>query len=240
MKREGDTSEKLEITSIARIHTGFSSKFGIPRQSGIVKELCGKIVFEKPYRSRDWTRGLEGFSHIWAIWLFSENLGESVGATVRPPKLGGNTRMGTFATRSPFRPNFLGMSVLRLERIEYTEDEGTVLFVKGADMLDGTPIVDIKPYLPFADSIPEASGGFAADESLGKVGKTLKVDIPEDILQGFPSFHLDELKGILSQDPRPSYIEDPDRVFAFEFYGKRIRFRVENDILYITEIESVD
>ncbi len=228
--------DKYEITPIARIYTGFSSKFGIPRQSGIVSELCGEIVFEKQFSSPDFIRGLEGFSHIWVIWLFSENIGEKINATVRPPKLGGNTRMGVFATRSPFRPNNLGLSVLKLEKIERNTPRGTVLYVKGADMLCGTPIIDIKPYLPFADSVPGAIGGFAQDSSNERLGITLDVKIPENLLGLFPKEHTEELVGILSQDPRPAYINDGDRIFAFEFYGYNIRFYVKDGVLEVVDI----
>lgn len=231
--------ELFSVSPIAHIETGFSSKFGIPRQSGLVKELCGKIIFEKQYSGKDWTRGLEGFSHIWAIWVFSETVGEKIGATVRPPKLGGNRRMGVFATRSPYRPNHIAMSCLKVEKIQ-EEGFGTVIYVKGADMLCGTPILDIKPYLPFTDSVPYAVGGFAADdgEKQSKVGKKLTVILPPQLSEKFPSEHKEELLGILSEDPRPSYIEDADRVFSFEFYERRIRFRVDNDTLFVTDITS--
>lgn len=227
------------VSPVAEIRTGFSSKFGIPRQSGIVSEICGRIVFKKKYSGADWTRGLEGFSHIWVLWIFSENTDEKVGATVRPPKLGGNTRMGVFATRSPYRPNFIGMSVLKLERIEYTKEYGTVLYVKGADMVDGTPILDIKPYLPISDKIEEASSGFAVASDNSKVGITLKVLIPEETEKLFPHEHLNELRGILSQDPRPAYIQDGERVFSFEFYGYNIRFTVMDGVLEVSEISKM-
>ncbi len=230
---------EYKISPIAKIRTGFSSKFGIPRQSGIVSQLKGEIVFEKEYSGADWTRGLEGFSHIWVLWLFSENLSERIGATVRPPKLGGNTRMGVFATRSPFRPNFIGMSVLELVSAEHTKDRGTVLHVKGADMVDGTPIIDIKPYLPVSDRVENASSGFASDTSYEKVGLTLETVIPENLISIFPEQHREELVGILSQDPRPAYIPDGDRVYSFEFYGYNIKFFVENGILTVTEITKM-
>lgn len=230
---------EYKISPIGEIKTGFSSKFGIPRQSGIVSQLAGEIVFTKEYSGKDWTRGLEGFSHIWVLWLFSENLSEKVGATVRPPKLGGNTRMGVFATRSPFRPNFIGMSVLEIVSIEHTDDRGTVLHVKGADMMNGTPIIDIKPYLPVADCIENATSGFASDTSYEKVGVTLKTDIPEELLEIFPEQHREELIGILSQDPRPAYISDGDRVYSFEFYGYSIGFFVKNGTLTVTRITKM-
>ncbi len=230
--------KSYSITPIGYIHTGFSSKFGIPRQSGLVVQLCGEITFEKKFSSPDFFRGLEGFSHIWAIWLFSETAGKPVSATVRPPKLGGNTKMGVFATRSPYRPNSIALSVLKLERIEYDTSRGTVLYVKGADMLDGTPIIDIKPYIPFADCVPGAVGGFAQCEDGLCAGKTLAVKVSESVISVFPSEHRDELLGILSQDPRPGYIDDKDRIFAFEFYGFNIRFKVCDDILEVLEIST--
>lgn len=230
--------KSYDITPIGYIHTGFSSKFGIPRQSGLVSELCGEITFEKKYSSPDFFRGLEGFSHIWAIWIFSENTDKGISATVRPPKLGGNVRMGVFATRSPFRPNSLALSVLKLERIEYDAKRGTVLYVKGADMLDGTPIADIKPYIPFADCVDGASGGFAVAADGQTAGKKLKVEAGEEVLSAFPAEHREELLGILSQDPRPGYIDDYDRVFAFEFYGFNIKFKVCGDVLRVLEIHK--
>lgn len=228
-------NDSFEIRPIAHIRTGFSSKFGIPRQGGIVSDLCGKIVFEKEYSSPDWTRGLEDFSHIWVLWIFSENVNRKTGATVRPPKLGGNIRMGVFATRSPFRPNFIGMSVLELERIEHSE-EGTLLYVKGADMLDGTPIIDIKPYLPVSDCVCDATSGFSGDMSYEKVGVTLDVAFADGVLEVFPSEHRDELRGILSQDPRPSYIPDGDREYSFEFYGYNIKFHVIDGRVFVSSI----
>ncbi len=239
MSGDKKDKKKYEIAPIGYIHTGFSSKFGIPRQSGLVAQLCGEITFEKKFSSPDFFRGLEGFSHIWAIWVFSENTGRSVGATVRPPKLGGNTRMGVFATRSPFRPNSLALSVLKLERIEYNTPKGTVLYVRGADMLDGTPIVDIKPYLTFADSVPEALGGFAACADGERAGVLLDVKIPDDILEVFPLEHRNELLGILSQDPRPGYIDDEDRIFAFEFYGYNVKFKVCEASLEVVDIYKI-
>ena len=229
---------KFEVTPIAKIQTGFSSKFGIPRQSGIVSELHGKIIFEKQYSGRDWTRGLEGFSHVWVLWIFSDNVGSNIGATVRPPKLGGNTRMGVFATRSPYRPNFIGMSVLKLEKIEYTDEYGTVLYVKGADMVDGTPIIDIKPYLPIADKIDNALSGFATDFS-GKDTMFLNVVFNNECKGAFPKEHIEELIGILSQDPRPAYILDGDREYSFEFYGYNIKFTVCEGTLFVKNISEL-
>ena len=231
-------NNKYEVRPIGKIQTGFSSKFGIPRQSGIVSELCGKILFENQYRGPDWTRGLEGFSHIWVLWMFSDNVGANIGATVRPPKLGGNTRMGVFATRSPFRPNFIGMSVLKLEKIEYTSENGTILYVKGADMVDGTPIIDIKPYLPISDKIDNASSGFALDFS-GADRIVLNVVFRDNCMGDFPEEHMDELKGILSQDPRPAYISDGDREYSFEFYGYNIKFTVFDGTLFVSKISKL-
>ena len=227
------------VSPVAHIRTGFSSKFGIPRQGGIVSEICGRIIFKKEYSGADWTRGLEGFSHIWVLWVFSENVNEKTGATVRPPKLGGNTRMGVFATRSPYRPNFIGMSVLKLESIEHNTEFGTVLNVKGADMVDGTPILDIKPYLPLSDKIENATSGFAVNDGSTKVGVTLNVDVPTEFARVFPEEHLDELYGILSQDPRPAYIPDGEREFSFEFYGCRIKFIVSDGNVHVTEISKL-
>lgn len=231
-------SEKIEITQIGHIETGFSSKFGIPRQGGIVKELCGRIVLQKPYSSPDYFRGLSDFSHIWVLWLFSESPENSIKATVRPPKLGGNKRMGVFATRSPFRPNRIGMSVLKLEKIETTAKEGTVLYVKGADMLSGTPILDIKPYLPFSDVVNDAKGGFCEEVLKKEDNQNFKVEIDDGIIGIFPAEHADELIKILKQDPRPAYIENSDRIYSFEFYGYNIKFTVKNNILKVIEISK--
>ncbi|MBR3993982.1 MAG: tRNA (N6-threonylcarbamoyladenosine(37)-N6)-methyltransferase TrmO [Clostridia bacterium] len=238
MKVLSNMNDKYEVRPIGKIQTGFSSKFGIPRQSGIVSELCGKIVFEKQYSGPDWTRGLEGFSHIWVLWMFSDNVGANIGATVRPPKLGGNIRMGVLATRSPFRPNFIGMSVLKLEKIGYTDESGTVLYVKGADMVDGTPIIDIKPYLPLSDKVDNATSGFAADFS-GKDTAFLKIELNDECTGIFPEEHMEELKGILSQDPRPAYISDGDREYSFEFYGYNIKFTVSEGTLFVSKISKL-
>ncbi len=233
-------TEKIVISPIGHIETGFSSKFGIPRQGGIVKELCGRIVFEKPYSSPEYFRGLSEFSHIWVLWLFSETPENSIKATVRPPKLGGNKRMGVFATRSPFRPNRIGMSALKLEKIETTEKEGTVLYVKGADMLSGTPILDIKPYLPFSDSQDAARGGFSDTVLLKEEKRDFKVEIEPEVLSVFPVEHREEFINILKQDPRPAYIADRDRVFSFEFYGYNIKFTVQDNCLKVTRILKVN
>ncbi len=217
---------------IAHISTDFKTKFGLPRQSGIIKEIKGKIVFENEYRNPDAFRGLEEFSHIWILWNFSLSERSDWSPTVRPPKLGGNTKMGVFATRSPFRPNPIGMSCVKLEKIEYTKDLGPVLYVSGVDIMDGTPIYDIKPYLPYADSIPDATGGFTDKIKEYK----LNVCIPQKILNIFDAEKQSALVGALRCDPRPSYIEDENRIYGFEFAGYEVKFRVSGDNLTVTEI----
>lgn len=217
---------------IARIKTDFPTKFGLPRQSGIVKEIEGKIIFEKPYRVPDAFRGLEEFSHIWLLWKFSESEREDWSPTVRPPLLGGNKRMGVFATRSPFRPNSIGLSCVKLEKIEFDSALGPVLYVSGADLMDGTPIYDVKPYLPYADSLPGAFGGFT--ETLAE--RHLKVTVPENMAFRLPENKLEELIGVLENDPRPSYIDDPDRVYGFVFAGREIKFTVAGKELTVIDI----
>ncbi len=217
---------------IARIHTDFPTKFGVPRQSGLVDSLEGKIVFEPPYRNPDALRGMDGFSHIWLIWQFSEAVRTGWTATVRPPRLGGNTRMGVFATRSPFRPNPIGLSCVRLKRIELNTPHGPVLYVAGADLMDGTPIYDIKPYLPFADSHPDAIGGFADPA----YEYSLDVDFPEELLAKVPEEARGALIDVLRQDPRPSYQKDPERVYGVPFHNLDIRFFVRGGTLTVLEI----
>ena len=224
----------MNIEPIAKIVTDFDSKFGIPRQSGIVKNLSGTVIFEKKYRNPDAIRGIEGFSHLWLIWGFSENVGKEYSPTVRPPKLGGNERMGVFATRSPFRPNHLGLSSVKLERVEFTEKHGYVLRVSGADMVNGTPIYDIKPYLAFTDSIPDAIGGFADEVK----DYTLEIVLDKELLCDFPSEKIDTLTGILAEDPRPSYIEDENRVYGFPFAGFEIKFKVKGKVLTVISVEK--
>lgn len=219
---------------IARIQTDFPGKFGIPRQSGLVEELKGKIIFEKEYRSTEAVRGLEEFSHIWLLWEFSETAAAKWSPTVRPPKLGGNTRMGVFATRSPFRPNPIGLSCVRLERIEWSE-LGPVLCVAGADLVDKTPIYDIKPYLPYADCHPDATGGFTERIEKG----LLEVEIPEDLLKKLPQEKRDALRQVLALDPRPSYQKDEKRVYGFGFAGYEVRFCVQGQRLIVKEILSI-
>lgn len=222
-----------ELKIIARIRSDFPSKFGIPRQSGLVEELKAELVFEPEYRNPEALRGIEGFSHIWLIWLFSEAVRASWSPTVRPPRLGGNTRMGVFATRSPFRPNPIGLSAVGLDGIRRDETLGQVLLVSGADLMDGTPILDIKPYLPFADSYPQASGGFTGQ----KIDGPLKVEVSQPLLAQVPKEHRQALLGVLAQDPRPSYHTDPQRVYGMEFAGLEVRFSVQNDVLTVLTIK---
>ena len=219
------------IHPIAKYHGDFPEKFGLPRQAGIVKELEGKVVFEPAYRSPEALRGLEGFSHLWLIWQFSENLREGFSPTVRPPRLGGNVRMGVFATRSPFRPNALGLSCVELVGMEEREGLGTVLKVRGADLMDGTPVFDIKPYVPYADCRPEARSGFAPD-----AGERLPVDFPEELLAKIPENRRAALCGVLENDPRPRYQEDPDRVYILSFAGFEVSFTVREERLTVTAV----
>lgn len=225
----------MELKIIARIHTNFKTKFGVPRQSGLVNELTGRIIFEPEYRNADALRGLEGFSHIWLLWDFSEAHRENEGwsPTVRPPRLGGNKRMGVWATRSPFRPNNIGLSSVRLIGILPNTAEGPVLEVSGADLMDGTPIYDIKPYLPFTDSHPEATGGFAQEQN--EAIKPLQVQLSESLEQSLPLEKLNALKGVLAADPRPHYQNDPDRIYAMEFADMEIKFRVIGHTLIVQD-----
>ena len=221
------------IRPIAHIKSDFTDKFGIPRQSGLVPELTARIVFEPEYRDPNALVGLEGYSHLWLIWQFSQAVRADWSPTVRPPRLGGNTRMGVFATRSPFRPNTLGLSCVRLLGLEETDRFGTVLRVGGADLLDGTPIYDVKPYLPQADCRPEALGGFAP----APAGARLAVDIPPELLERVPEDKRAALAGVLSQDPRPSYQHDPERVYGMAFAGLEVRFQVQGDRLRVVSVE---
>ena len=220
---------------IGHLYSDFTTKFGIPRQSGIVKEIKGKIILEKEYRVTEAFRELEGFSHIWLIWQFSEAVRENWRPTVRPPMLGGNTRVGVFATRSPYRPNSIGLSAVKLEKIEYTDDLGPVLHVSGADLMNGTPIYDIKPYLPFADSIPDATDGFAGKAMREK----LTVDFPEAMKEIIPEEKLDALIAVLADDPRPTYIDDAERIYGISFGGYEIKFRVEDSLLTVIKTEKL-
>ena len=219
---------------IAHIRSDFSSKFGVPRQAGLVEELRAAIVFEPPYRVPEALRGIEGFSHLWLIWEFSKNKRQNWSPTVRPPRLGGNQRMGVFATRSPFRPNPIGLSCVKLEGVELSGPDGPVLVVSGADLVDGTPIFDIKPYIPYADCRPEAVGGFAGAAPEG----ALTVDIPPDLIERVPEDRRAALVGVLAQDPRPHYQDDPQRVYGFGFAGLEVRFRVADGVLTVVDISK--
>lgn len=218
---------------IAKIYTEFDEKFGIPRQSGLVSETVGKIVFEPEYRNPEALRGIEGYSHLWLIWQFSEAVREEWSPTVRPPRLGGNKRMGVFATRSPYRPNPIGLSSVKLLNTEMTENEGTVIYVGGADLLSGTPIYDIKPYLAFTDSHPEAKGGFADDV----LEYRIDVEFTEDARKKLSDSEHEKLYKILEQDPRPSYKADDERSYGMKFEGKDVTFRYENGKLLVTNID---
>ena len=225
----------VKIQVIARMHSDFAAKFGIPRQSGLVEELKSTIVFEPEFRNPDALRGIEEFSHLWIIWQFSEAVRQGWSPTVRPPRLGGNTRMGVFATRSPFRPNNLGLSSVKLLGVEHTAEYGTVLHVGGADLMDGTPIFDIKPYIPYGDCHTDATGGFTdrAGEFL------LKVEFPEELLKTLPENKREAAVGVLSHDPRPSYQRKPDRIYGLTFAGFDIRFKVSEDVLTVVEVNKV-
>ncbi len=222
----------MEITPIAHIRTDFGSKFGVPRQSGVVAELTARIVFEPAYRNPDALRGLEDFSHLWLIWHFSEVRQEGWSPTVRPPRLGGNTRMGVFATRSPYRPNPIGLSAVRIVSVDLHTPEGPVITVAGADLMDGTPIFDLKPYLAYADSHPEAKGGFVE----GLTDRSVQVSCDEALLAPLPAETRRSLLAVLAHDPRPTYQNDPDRVYGMEFAGHNVRFTVADGILTVKEI----
>ena len=223
--------EQHTLRVIARVHSEFPGKFGIPRQSGLVPELRARVVFEPEFRNADALRGIEGFSHLWLIWQFSEAVRDTWSPTVRPPRLGGNARMGVFATRSPFRPNPIGLSCVKLEGLGQEEGLGTVLFISGADLLDGTPIYDIKPYIPYADAHPDARGGFAAAPA-----ETIPVDCPEELLSLLPPKQAQALLGVLSQDPRPGYQDDPGRIYGMDFADWDVRFRVSDGVLTVLQI----
>lgn len=222
----------MELKVIAHIQNDFTAKFGIPRQSGLVEETRAKIIFTPEYRNPDALRGLTGYSHLWLIWEFSEAKQEGWSPTVRPPRLGGNKRMGVFATRSPYRPNSLGLSSVKIEAIEPSTPEGPVITVSGADLLNGTPIFDIKPYLPYTDSHPEAMGGFAYGPGEG----TVEVDCPADLLEVIPDEKREALLALLAQDPRPGYAEDPTRIYGMEYAGFDVKFTVSGKKLTVTEI----
>ena len=223
----------MTVDVIAHIRTDLTDKFGVPRQSGLVPELGGTIVLEPPYRNPDALRGLEGFSHLWLIFQFHRAVRAEWSPTVRPPRLGGNRRMGVFATRSPFRPNAIGLSCVKLEEVRLDEKLGPVLYVSGADLVDGTPILDIKPYLPYADSHPEATGGFTDPLSAQK----LEVSCDPVQLAGLAPRQREALLGVLACDPRPRYQNDPERVYGLSFAGKNVRFTVEKGVLTVLAVE---
>ena len=223
---------RMDIQPIAHFESPLKSKFGIPRQSGLVDELTGRIVFEKAFRQSEAVRGLEDFDYLWLIWEFSANGSGKSNLTVRPPRLGGNKRMGVFATRSPFRPNPLGLSCVRIERVEEDVKSGPVIYVRGADLMDGTPIYDIKPYVAYADAHPGARSGFVDD----KQWEPLHVEIPDKLAVKIPAQHREALKATLAQDPRPAFHDDPERTYGMPFLDKDVRFRVKDDVLTVVEI----
>ena len=225
-------SREFSMKPVARIHSEFEGKFGVPRQSGLVEALEALVVFEPEYRDPAALRGLEGFSHVWLIWVFDQAVRQGWSPTVRPPRLGGNARLGVFATRSPFRPNPIALSAVTLAGIEDTREWGTVLRIRGADLMDGTRILDIKPYLPYADCRPEAVGGFAS----APAGETLAVECLPEIWEKVPPERREALRAVLALDPRPRYQDDPERVYGFRFAGLEVRFSVARDVLRVREI----
>ena len=226
--------ENLNIQIIAKMRSDFPTKFGIPRQSGLVETLESTIVFEPEFRNPDALRGIEGYSHLWIIWQFSQAVRQEWSPTVRPPRLGGNTRIGVFATRSPFRPNHLGLSCVKLIGVEKTEKDGTVIHVAGADLMDGTPIVDVKPYIPYSDSFPDALGGFT-DTAKDFI---LDVVFPDHLLRLLPESKRQAAIGVLSHDPRPSYQRKPDRIYGLTFAGFDVRFTVADNTLTVCDIQK--
>lgn len=226
-------SNRVEIQIIGHIYNDYKEKFGIPRQSGLTKNVISKIVFEKKFSSKDFFKGLEQFTHIWLLWQFSETTDKDITPTVRPPKLGGNKRMGLFATRSPFRPNNIGLSSVKIERIEQCKHLGTIIYVSGADLMNGTPIIDIKPYLPYTDSHPEATNGFALDD----VNGLLDVKCSDEILSKIPFDFVDGLFETLKHDPRPSYQNDSERVYGMSYGDLQVKFKVDGNELTIIEIK---
>ena len=219
---------------IARIRTDLPEKFGIPRQSGLAPHLLGRVIFEEPYRNAEALRGLEGFDYLWLLWVFSANLRDTWSPTVRPPRLGGNARLGVFATRSPFRPNPIGLSSVKLEAIESTAEYGLTLLVSGADLMDGTPILDIKPYIPYTDAHPDAAGGFATEPD-----KTLAVVFPPEMLCQLPRKNREGVIEVLAQDPRPHYHQDPGHVYGLYYGGWNIRFSVRDNVLTVSGVEKM-
>ena len=226
--------EEWTLRPIARIQSDFSEKFGIPRQSGLVGALRARVVFAPEYRVREAFRGLEGFTHIWLVWAFSQNVEAGWSPTVRPPRLGGNVRMGVFATRSPFRPNPIGLSCVELLEVDYDAPDGPALVVGGADLLDGTPIFDVKPYVPHADCRPQARGGFADAHREDR----LAVDFPPRLEALVPPDKREALRGVLAGDPRPSYQRDPQRLYGLGFAGLQVRFTVEDGVLHVRQVEK--
>ena len=227
-------TKSVEMQVIAYIHNDFKTKFGLPRQSGLVEEVTSVIVFEPPYRDPAAFRGIEDYSHLWLVWQFSEAKKEHWSATVRPPRLGGNRRMGVFATRSPYRPNPIGLSSVNLTDVVMDEKNGPLLYVTGADLMDGTPILDIKPYLAFTDSHPEAEGGFAAAIDPYR----LEVDFPEELLAKIPEEKRNALLGAVREDPRPSYQEDPERIYGLAYGSFDVRFYVREGRLTVVEVRK--
>ena len=227
--------DTYELKVIARIHTDLPEKFGLPRQSGLIPELRGKIVFEPEYRSADAVRGVEGYSHLWLIWEFSKAVRERWSPLVRPPRLGGNEKMGVFATRSPFRPNAIGLSSVELEEVELDRELGPVIWVRGVDLMDGTPIFDIKPYLAYADSHPDAVGGWTDVVER----KLLQVECAAELLEKVHPAQQKALLAVLAGDPRPRYQDDPQRIYGLTFARWNVKFRVEGETLYVTEVETV-
>ena len=224
-----------DMKIVARIRSDFTDKFGIPRQSGLVEGLVSRVVFEPDYREREALRGIEGYSHLWLLWVFSENRREATRLTVRPPRLGGNKRMGVFATRSPYRPNPIGLSCVKLLGVESDPKRGSVLKIAGADLMDGTPIFDIKPYIPYTDAIPDASAGYTARTILHE----LSVEIPEELLARVPEEKREALLGVLENDPRPTYQNDPGRVYGMAFGGHNVKFTVEGGLLRVCAVEKI-
>lgn len=227
--------QEYPLKVIARVQSDFPSKFGIPRQSGLVEELRSTVIFEPEFRTADALRGIEAFSHIWLIWQFSESVRPDWSATVRPPRLGGNARIGVFASRSPFRPNALGLSSVRLLQVESTKQFGTVLHIAGADLMDGTPIFDIKPYIPYADCHADATGGFTDSAQ----NYLLQVNFPQELLELVPEDKRQALIGVLSHDPRPSYQNDPHRIYGMEFAGLNIRFQISEDTVTVCGVSAI-
>ena len=223
----------MEIQPIAHFESPFTTKFGIPRQSGLVPDLTGRIVFAPEYRQMDAVRGIDGFDYLWLVWEFSANRGAEKSLTVRPPRLGGNQRMGVFATRSPFRPNNLGLSCVKFDRVENDPKLGPVIYVRGADLMDGTPIYDIKPYVAYADAHPEARSGFVDNTEW----QPLQVELPDDLAAKVPADHIESLKATLAQDPRPRYHDDPTRIYGMPFLNLDVRFKVADNVLTVVEIK---